>query len=82
MQCESFFLKFIFALCGVKQKSRYNSSAAKEWQAGFGHLVKKGITGFAEPRLVFSVQEHDPGIECSCDADPGNIGNEKHGSRF
>ncbi len=65
-----------------KTEVQDNSSAAKEWQAGFSHLVKKGFTGFAEPRLVFSVQEHDPGIERSCDADPGKIRNEKHGSRF
>ena len=82
IQCESFKKKFIFALCGVKPKSRYNSSAAKEWQADFDYLVKRGITGFAEPQKVFSVQEHDPGIECSGDADPGKIGNEKHSSRF
>jgi hypothetical protein len=69
-------------LCGVKPKSRYNSSAAKEWQAGSGYLVKRGITGFTEPQKVFSVQENDPGIECSSDADPGKIGNEKHSSRF
>ena len=72
---------FIFALCGVKQKSQYNSSATKEWQAGW-LPGEKGSYWFYGTTTGISVQENDPGIECSSDADPGKIGNKKHSSRF
>jgi len=60
IQCESFKKKFIFALCGVKPKSRYNSSAAKEWQLGFDYLVKRGITGYVNHGWYFQFRNTIP----------------------
>jgi hypothetical protein len=57
-----FFFKFIFALCGVKQKSGYNSSAAQEWQDGSGYLVKRGISGFANNGRYFQFRKTIPAL--------------------
>ena len=51
--------------------------AGRFWLPG-----EKGNYWFYGAMAGISVQENYPGIECSSDADPEKIGNEKHGSRF